>query len=250
MIFELITEGRKSQPIPDGVQYLNKENIFIEEGAEVLFSILNASTGPIYIGRDTLIMEGSLVRGPFAMGQNSVLKMGAKVYGATTLGPNCKVGGEVNNVVIFGNSSKGHEGYLGNAVIGEWCNIGADTNNSNLKNNYAEVRLWNYENEGFDKTGLQFCGLIMGDHSKSAINTMFNTGTVIGVSSNIYGSNFPRNFIPSFSWGGAAGFSTYQINKAKDTANLVMKRKNEVFDEKEQRILDHVFEITDKYRNF
>jgi len=248
--FELITEGRKSQPIPDGVQYLNKENIFIEEGAEILFSVLNASTGPIYIGRDTLIMEGSLIRGPFAMGQHSVVKMGSKVYGATTLGPKCKIGGEVNNVVLLGNSSKGHEGYLGNAVIGEWCNIGADTNNSNLKNNYAEIRLWNYENDSFDKTGLQFCGLIMGDHSKSAINTMFNTGTVIGVSSNIYGSNFPRNFIPSFSWGGAAGFSTYQINKAKETAHLVMKRKNEVFDEKEQRILEHIFKITDKYRNF
>ncbi|MBT8317171.1 MAG: glucose-1-phosphate thymidylyltransferase [Lutibacter sp.] len=248
--FELLTEGRKSQPIPEGVQYINKANIFIEEGAEILFSVLNASTGPIYIGRDTLIMEGSLIRGPFAMGQHSVLKMGSKVYGATTLGPKCKIGGEVNNVVLFGNSSKGHEGYLGNAVIGEWCNIGADTNNSNLKNNYAEVRLWNYETEGFDKTGLQFCGLIMGDHSKSAINTMFNTGTVVGVSSNIYGSNFPRNFIPSFSWGGASGFTTYQINKACETANLVMKRKNELFDEKEQRILEHVFEITKKYRNF
>ena len=248
--FELLTEGRKSQPIPEGVQYINKANIFIEEGAEILFSVLNASTGPIYIGRDTLIMEGSLIRGPFAMGQHSVLKMGTKVYGATTLGPKCKIGGEVNNAVLFGNSSKGHEGYLGNAVIGEWCNIGADTNNSNLKNNYAEVRLWNYETEGFDKTELQFCGLIMGDHSKSAINTMFNTGTVVGVSSNIYGSNFPRNFIPSFSWGGASGFTTYQISKACETANLVMKRKNELFDEKEQRILEHVFDITKKYRNF
>lgn len=248
--FELLTEGRKSQPIPEGVEYLNKANIFIEEGAEILFSVLNASNGPIYIGRDTLIMEGSLIRGPFAMGQHSVLKMGTKVYGATTLGPKCKIGGEVNNAVLFGNSSKGHEGYLGNAVIGEWCNIGADTNNSNLKNNYAEVRLWNYETEGFDKTGLQFCGLIMGDHSKSAINTMFNTGTVVGVSSNIYGSNFPRNFIPSFSWGGASGFTTYQINKVCETANLVMRRKNELFDEKEQRILEHVFEITKKYRNF
>ena len=248
--FELLTEGRKSQPIPEGVHYLNKANIFIEEGAEILFSVLNASTGPIYIGRDTLIMEGSLIRGPFAMGQHSVLKMGTKVYGATTLGPKCKIGGEVNNAVLFGNSSKGHEGYLGNAVIGEWCNIGADTNNSNLKNNYAEVRLWNYETEGFDKTELQFCGLIMGDHSKSAINTMFNTGTVVGVSSNIYGSNFPRNFIPSFSWGGASGFTTYQISKACETANLVMKRKNELFDEKEQRILEHVFDITKKYRNF
>ncbi len=248
--FELITKGRKSQPIPEGVRCLGVENIFIEEGAEILFSVLNASSGPIYIGKNTLIMEGSLIRGPFAMGEHSVVKMGSKVYGATTLGPKCKIGGEVNNVVLFGNSSKGHEGYLGNSVIGEWCNIGADTNNSNLKNNYGEVRLWNYESEKFDKTGLQFCGLMMGDHSKSAINTMFNTGTVIGISTNIYGSNFPRNFIPSFSWGGAAGFTTYQINKANETANLVMKRKNELFDEKEQRILEHVFEITKKYRNF
>lgn len=248
--FELITAGRKSQPIPEGVNYLNKENIFIEEGAEILFSVLNASTGPIYIGKDALVMEGSVVRGPFALGAQSVLKMGSKIYGATTLGPKCTVGGELKNVVLFKNSNKAHEGYLGNAVIGEWCNIGADSNNSNLKNNYADVKLWNYEVEGFVRTDLQFCGLIMGDHSKCAINTMFNTGTVIGVSTNIYGSNFPRNFIPSFSWGGASGFSTYQINKAKETANLVMKRKNELFDVKEERILEHVFDLTKKYRNF
>ncbi len=246
--FELITSGRKSEPIPKGVQYLNKENIFIEEGAQVLFSVLNATEGPIYIGKDALVMEGSLIRGPFAMCEQSVVKMGAKVYGATTLGPKCKIGGEVSNSILFASSSKGHEGYLGNSVLGEWCNLGADTNNSNLKNNYEQVRLWNYETENFAKTGLQFCGLIMGDHSKSAINTMFNTGTVVGVSSNIYGSNFPRNFVPSFSWGGAAGITTYQINKAKQTANLVMKRKNEEFNEVEQRILEHVFEITSKYR--
>jgi len=248
--FDLITEGRKSQPIPNGVQYLNKENIFIEEGAEVLFCTLNASNGPIYIGKNTLVMEGALIRGPFSLGEHSVVKMGTKVYGATTIGPKCTIGGEVKNVILWGNSSKGHEGYLGDAVIGEWCNIGADTNNSNLKNNYAEVRLWNYETENFAKTGLQFCGLIMGDHSKCAINTMFNTGTVVGVSANIFGSNFPRNFIPSFSWGGAAGFSTYQINKAKETADLVMKRKNEVFDEVEARILEQVFEISKKHRIF
>ena len=176
--------------------------------------------------------------------------MGAKIYGATTVGPNCKVGGEVNNSVIMGYSSKGHEGYLGNSVLGEWCNIGADSNNSNLKNNYAEVKLWSYETERFAKTGLQFCGLMMGDHSKCAINTMFNTGTVVGVSANIYGGNFPRNFIPSFSWGGAAGFSTYQIIKAIETANLVFQRKGLDFDEKEKRILQHVFEISEKYRNF
>ncbi len=248
--FDLITEGRKSQPIPEGVQYINKENIFIEEGAEILFSVLNASKGPIYIGKNTLVMEGSLIRGPFAMLEHSVVKMGSKVYGATTLGPKCTIGGEVNNSILFGNSSKGHEGYLGNSVLGEWCNLGADTNNSNLKNDYGQVRSWNYETENFAKTGLQFCGLVMGDHSKSAINTMFNTGTVVGVSSNIYGSNFPRNFIPSFSWGGAAGFTTYQLNKAKSTANLVLKRKNEVFDEVEERILEHVFNISEKYRKF
>jgi len=246
--FDLLTEGRKSQPIPEGVQYLNKDQIFIEEGAEILFSVLNASKGPIYIGKDTLVMEGSLIRGPFAMCQHSVVKMGSKVYGATTLGPKCKIGGEVNNSVLFACSSKGHEGYLGNSVLGEWCNLGADTNNSNLKNNYAQVRLWDYGTGRFAKTGLQFCGLIMGDHSKCAINTMFNTGTVVGVSANIYGSNFPRNFVPSFSWGGAAGFTTYQLNKASETANLVMKRKNEVFDEVEEKILKNVFEITEKYR--
>ncbi len=248
--FELITEGRISQPIPEGVRYINKENIFIEEGAEILFSVLNASKGPIYIGKDTLVMEGSLIRGPFALGERSVVKMGAKIYGATTIGPFCTVGGEINNSILSGYSNKGHDGFLGNSVLGEWCNIGADTNNSNLKNNYSDVRLWNYETENFAKTGLQFCGLIMGDHSKCAINTMFNTGTVIGVSANIYGSNFPRNFIPSFSWGGAAGFSTYQMNKVTETATLVMKRREVDFDEKEQRILEHIFEITEKYRNF
>lgn len=248
--FELITEGRKSQPIPEGVQYINEKNIFIEEGAKVLFSVLNASEGPIYIGKDALIMEGSLIRGPFSLGEKSVVKMGAKIYGATTIGPFCTVGGEVKNAVLMAYSNKGHDGYLGNSVLGEWCNIGADSNNSNLKNNYSDVRLWNYEKDKFDKTGLQFCGLIMGDHSKCAINTMFNTGTMIGVSANIYGSNFPRNFIPSFSWGGAQGYSTYQINKVNETVDLVMKRKGQEFNEIEQRILEHVFEETKKYRNF
>ncbi|REE79855.1 UDP-N-acetylglucosamine diphosphorylase/glucosamine-1-phosphate N-acetyltransferase [Lutibacter oceani] len=248
--FDFITEGRKSQPIPKGVNYLNKDDIFIEEGAEILFSTLNASTGPIYVGKDAIIMEGSLIRGPFSLGSDSAVKMGSKIYGATTIGPNCTVGGEVKNSILMSFSNKGHEGYLGNSVLGEWCNIGADSNNSNLKNNYAQVRLWSYETEGFAKTGLQFCGLIMGDHSKCAINTMFNTGTVVGVSANIYGSNFPRNFIPSFSWGGAAGFSIYQINKAIETASLVLERKGLEFNEQEKRILQHVFEMTEKYRNF
>lgn len=248
--FKLITKNRISAPIPKTVHCINKDQIFLEEGVEIEIGVLNASKGPIYLGKHTQIMEGSMIRGPFAMGEHSVVKMGTKVYGPTTLGPKCKIGGEVNNVILSGYCSKGHEGYLGNAVIGEWCNIGADTNNSNLKNNYAEVKMWDYEKERFVKTGLQFCGLIMGDHSKCAINTMFNTGTVVGVSANIYGSNFPRNFIPSFSWGGAAGFTTYQIEKAKTTANLVIKRKNEDFTEKDIKILEHVFDLSKKYRNF
>lgn len=248
--FKLITEGRKSQQIPKNIQVKNKENIFIEEDAILNFAALNASEGPIYIGKNTIIMEGSLIRGPFALCDNSVVKMGAKIYGATTIGPFCKVGGEINNSILTGYSNKAHDGFLGNSVLGEWCNIGADSNNSNLKNNYRQVRLWSYETENFAKTGLQFCGLIMGDHSKCAINTMFNTGTVVGVSANIYGSNFPRNFIPSFSWGGAAGFTMYQLNKANETAKLVFQRRNMEFDEKEQKILQHIFEITEKYRNY
>ncbi|NVK52303.1 MAG: GlmU family protein [Flavobacteriaceae bacterium] len=248
--FELLTEGRKSQPIPDGIHVINRENIFIEEGASILYASLNAANGPIYIGKNAQILEGSLIRGPFAMCEKAVVKMGAKIYGATTLGPDCKVAGEINNSVLFANSNKGHEGYLGNSVIGEWCNIGADSNNSNLKNNYAEVKIWSYETERFAKTGLQFCGLIMGDHSKCGINTMFNTGTVVGVSANIFGSGFPRNFIPSFSWGGASGFTTYQTNKVFEVATVVMQRRNVVFDTQEQQILNHVFELTAKYRNY
>tara|TARA_R110002074_G_scaffold40494_1_gene108359 strand:+ start:206 stop:1381 length:1176 start_codon:yes stop_codon:yes gene_type:complete len=248
--FDLITENRTSQPTPEGVQVINKENIFIEEGAILLLSSLNASNGPIYIGKDAEIMEGCSVRGPFAMCEHSVLKMGTKIYGATTLGPYCKVGGEVNNSVLFGYSSKGHEGFLGNSVLGEWCNVGADTNTSNLKNNYAEVKLWNYETGRFAKTGLQFCGLMMGDHSKCGINTMFNTGTVVGVSANIFGSGFPRNFVPSFSWGGASGFTVYQINKVFEVAEVVMKRRGLALSDQDKKILEHVFEETSKNRNF
>ncbi|MDO6813694.1 GlmU family protein [Tenacibaculum soleae] len=248
--FDLITEGRESEPIPETVNYINKKDIFIEEGAKLSFATLNATNGPIYIGKDAEIMEGVLVRGALAMCEKSVLKMGAKVYGATTLGPCCKVGGEVNNSILMGYSSKGHEGYLGNSVIGEWCNIGADTNNSNLKNNYAEVKLWSYETGRFAKTGLQFCGLMMGDHSKCGINTMFNTGTVIGVSANIFGTGFPRNFVPSYSWGGAAGFTEYKTNKVFEVAEVVMKRRDIEFDEKEKKILEHVFEESKKYRKY
>lgn len=246
--FSLLTQGRKSQPIPEMTVAFNSDHIFIEEGAKLPLCSLNASKGPIYIGKDAEIMEGSMIRGPFALCENAVVKLGAKIYGATTIGPYCTVAGEVKNVVIFQNSNKGHEGYLGNAVIGEWCNIGADSNNSNLKNNYAEVRLWDYETEGFAKTGLQFCGLMMGDHSKCGINTMFNTGTVVGVSVNIFGSGFPRNFIPSFSWGGHKGFTTYLTNKAFEVAKIVMARRNVDFNEQEAAILEHIFEDTKKYR--
>ncbi|WP_196893198.1 GlmU family protein [Aureivirga marina] len=246
--FDLLTEGRVSQPISPTNNVLHPENIFIEEGAKIEFATLNASTGPIYIGKEAEIMEGSLVRGPLALCDHSVLKLGAKIYGPSTFGPYCKVGGEVNNSVLFGYSNKGHDGFLGNSVLGEWCNIGADSNNSNLKNNYAEVRLWNYETENFAKTGLQFCGLMMGDHSKCGINTMFNTGTVVGVSANVFGSNFPRNFIPSFSWGGASKMITYQMRKVNEVAEKVMARRNMVYDEVEQRILEHIFEETKKYR--
>ena len=245
--FEFLAK-RKSQTL-NKTNTLIGDKIFIEKGAKVSCSILNAENGPIYIGKDAEIMEGSMIRGPFAMLNNSVLKMGAKIYGATTLGPHCKVGGEVNNVVFFGYSSKAHDGFLGNSVIGEWCNLGADTNNSNLKNNYTEVTLWNYEVESFKNTGLQFCGLIMGDHSKCGINTMFNTGTVVGVSTNIFGSGFPRKFIPSFSWGGALGFSGYKLPKVFDVAEKVFVRRKLKFDKVEKDILTHVHNMTKRYRN-
>jgi UDP-N-acetylglucosamine diphosphorylase/glucosamine-1-phosphate N-acetyltransferase len=246
--FELLTEDRFSQPIPKSINVIAPENIFIEEGAKLEFVTLNASIGPIYIGKNAEIMEGSVIRGPFALCEEAQVKLGTKVYGATTVGPHCRIGGEVNNSVLFGYSNKGHDGFLGNSVLGEWCNIGADSNNSNLKNNYEEVRLWSYETEGFAKTGLQFCGLMMGDHSKCGINTMFNTGTVVGVSTNIFGSGFPRNFVPSFSWGGASGFTTYITKKAFDTAKIVMSRRHVEFTEEDAKILEHVFEETKKYR--
>ncbi|NNC50005.1 MAG: glucose-1-phosphate thymidylyltransferase [Flaviramulus sp.] len=246
--FNLITKGRKSISIPPSNNIIAAENIFIEEGAKLEFTTLNASSGPIYIGKDSEIMEGAIVRGPLALCEGANIKLGAKIYGPTTIGPFSKVGGEVNNSVLFGYSNKGHDGFLGNSVLGEWCNLGADTNNSNLKNNYAEVRLWDYQTEGFAKTGLQFCGLMMGDHSKCGINSMFNTGTVVGVSANIYGSGFPRNFVPSFSWGGNAGFTTYLTKKAFEVAKVVMSRRNIEFSELDQKILEHVFEETSKYR--
>lgn len=246
--FILLTKDRSSQPIPEHTIAFNSDHIFIEDGAELPLCVLNAADGPIYIGKNATIMEGCMVRGPFALCENSTLKMGAKIYGATTIGPHCKVGGEVNNSIFFGYSNKAHDGFLGQSVIGEWCNLGADTNTSNLKNNYEEVRLWSYETDNFAKTGLQFCGLMMGDHSKCGINTMFNTGTVVGVSANIFGSGFPRNFIPSFSWGGSAGFSTYKTEKAFEVATAVMKRRGLEFTKNDQAILSCVFELSKMYR--
>ena len=246
--FELLTKNRKSQEIHASNYVKAADKIFIEKGASVENCSLNASSGPIYIGKNATIMEGSLIRGPFAICEDAVVKLGAKIYGPTTIGPSCKAGGEINNSVLFQNSNKGHDGFLGNSVLGEWCNIGADSNNSNLKNNYAEVRLWNYNTENFARTGLQFCGLIMGDHSKCGINTMFNTGTVVGVSANIFGSGFPRNFIPGFSWGGSAGTSTYKLEKALETAEIVMKRRNIDLSEEDRSILKHVFDYSSKWR--
>ncbi|TDQ14974.1 UDP-N-acetylglucosamine diphosphorylase/glucosamine-1-phosphate N-acetyltransferase [Algoriphagus boseongensis] len=247
--FNLLTKGRVSQAITDPhTMVYGKENIFVEESAKIKAAVLNAEGGPIYIGKNTEIQEGSLIRGPFALCEGSTINMGAKLRGDTTVGPYSKVGGEVSNSVIFGYSNKGHEGFLGNSVVGEWCNLGADTNTSNLKNNYAPVKLWDYTKGGFANTGLQFCGLMMGDHSKCGINTMFNTGTVVGVGANIFGDGFPRNFIPSFSWGGAAGFSTFTLPKFEETAKAVYGRRGKEFTSEEKEILEKVFELTKSYR--
>ena len=247
--FELITFGRKSAEVNDPyTRVYSSENIFIEEGATIKAAILNAENGPIYIGKNTEIQEGAIIRGPFALCEGSTINMGAKLRGDTTVGPHSKVGGEVSNAVIFGYSNKGHEGFLGNSVIGEWCNLGADTNTSNLKNNYAPVKLWDYTKGGFSNTGLQFCGLMMGDHSKCGINTMFNTGTVVGVGANIFGDGYPRNFIPSFAWGGAAGFSTFQFPKFEEVAIAVMGRRKIAWTPEDKEILERIFETSASYR--
>ncbi len=245
--FELITKGRKSASI-SATNTLIGDNIFIEEGANVEASILNSSTGPIYIDKGAEVMEGVLIRGPFALCEGGALKMGTKIYGPTTVGRFSKVGGEVNNSVIQDYSNKGHDGFLGNSVIGEWCNLGADTNTSNLKNNYGEVKLWSYQSDKLEPSGLQFCGLIMGDHSKCGINTMFNTGTVVGVFANVFGSGFPNKFIPSYSWGGASGFEECELSKMFDVADKVMERRDVELTTDDKAILTAIFEMTDKYR--
>jgi UDP-N-acetylglucosamine diphosphorylase/glucosamine-1-phosphate N-acetyltransferase len=247
--FEFLTKGKQSQELSNTNKLIgDKQQLFIEEGATIEASILNVSTGPIYIGKDAEVMEGSMIRGPFSLGEHASLKLGTKIYGATTIGPHCKVGGEVNNSVIFGFTNKAHDGFLGNSVIGEWCNLGADTNNSNLKNNYGSVKLYNYASETMKDTQLQFCGLMMGDHSKCGINTMFNTGTVVGVAANIFGSGFPSTHIPSFAWGGADTMEIYQLEKMVETAERVYHRRGLELSAEEKNILTHVFNITKSFR--
>jgi len=243
--YAFLTSGRKSAGVQDkhSITY-NESNIFVEEGVTIRAAVLNAEAGPIYLGKNSNVQEGALIKGPFALCEGSTVNMGGKMRGDTTVGPFSKVGGEVSNSVIFGYSNKGHDGFLGNSVLGEWCNLGADTNTSNLKNNYENVKLWSYARGGFADTGLQFCGLMMGDHSKCGINTMFNTGTVVGVSANVFGDGFPRNFIPSFSWGGASGFTLYQLKKAYETAEKAMERRHVLLDDMEKEILAKVFELT------
>ncbi len=245
--YKLITKGRISEQLPSSCRTIGK-NIFVEKGVNADFITINARDAYVYIGENATIMDGAHLKGSIAICEGTVLNMGSKIYGASTFGPFSKVGGEVNNSVIIGYSNKGHDGFLGNSVLGEWCNLGADTNTSNLKNNYAEVKLWNYEKKRFLKTSQMFCGLIMGDHSKCGINTMFNTGTVVGVCANIFGSGFPRNFIPSFSWGGAHGFREYKMDKVFEVNKVVMKRRNKEFDDKEQNILKHVYDISKEFR--
>ncbi|UKB80078.1 GlmU family protein [Chryseobacterium sp. MEBOG07] len=241
--FELLTKGKTSQELSSTNGFLgDKKDLFIEEGAEIEFSTLNTKTGKIYIGKNAEVMEGCHLRGPITLGEDSKFNLGAKIYGATTIGPHCKVGGEVNNIIIFGYTSKGHEGFIGNSVIGEWCNFGADTNSSNLKNNYSPVKLWNYRIKAFEDTGLQFAGLIMGDHSKTAINTQLNTGTVIGVASNIFKPGFPPNLVENFSWGGLKDDERFKLDKVYEVAERAMARRKVALTEEDKAILKHIFD--------
>ncbi len=246
--FNRLTTGRKSAPLPEGCRVKGPHPVFIEPEADISFSTFNTSAGPVYIGNGARVGEGSLIRGPFALGPHSEVRMGTRIYEDTSTGPWCKIGGEIVSSVLMGYSNKSHEGFLGHSVLGEWCNIGADTNTSNLKNNYAPVKVWNYPERKFISTGLQLCGLIMGDHSKCGINTMFNTGTVVGVSANIFGDGFPRTFIPSFSWGGAHGFVEYKVEKAIETAELVTRRRNIELSEEDRDILREVSRLSRGFR--
>ncbi len=236
--FDILTKGKVSQTISQTNQLLNSDNIFIEAGAKIECATLNATTGPIYIGNDAEIMEGALIRGPFALGTHATVKMGAKIYGPTSIGPECKVGGEISNSIFYGYSNKGHDGFIGNSLIGEWCNLGADTNSSNLKNNYSPVKIHDFESGSMIQTSLQFCGLLMGDHSKTGINTMLNTATTVGVSANIFGAEFPPKFIPSFSWGTSDKFI---FDKAIEAAENMMNRRDISLSEAEHSILKYLF---------
>lgn len=250
MDFIMLTQGRNSQPIPQGVLAINSDRIFIEDGALVnIGCIMNPDKGYIYIGKNAEVLEGAMLRGSVALCGSAVVKMGAKIYTGTTIGPGCKVGGEISNVVFFANSNKGHDGYLGNAVVGEWCNLGADTNCSNLKNNYDKIKVWDEHRFKSIQTGLTFCGLLMGDHSKCGINTMFNTGTVVGVSANVFGGSFPEKFIPSFSWGGSDGMTTYKLDRALETADRMMERRGTRLSEAEKRMYAHIFARTQEQRD-
>ncbi|MCB0494635.1 MAG: GlmU family protein [Cyclobacteriaceae bacterium] len=247
--YDLITQGRQSRKIEDPyTRVYGSHHIFIEEGVSIKDATLNAENGPIYIGKGAVVEEGSIIRGPFALCEHSTVNANARMRGDITIGPYSKVGGEVSNSVIFGCSNKGHDGFLGNSVLGEWCNIGADTNTSNLKNNYDMVKVWDYTKSGFVNTGEQFCGLMMGDHSKCGINTMFNTGTVVGVAANIFGSGFPRTFIPSFAWGGAGGFATFKLPKVFEMATITMSRRKKEFTDSERQILESVYTMSEQYR--
>ncbi len=249
--FQMLTQGRKSGPVSLTNQVLNPQQVFLEKGVKMECCILNATNGPIYIGENADVMEGCILRGPVAIGPDAILKMGTRIYGPTTIGPGCRAGGEISRSILQANANKAHDGYLGDSVLGEWCNLGADTNTSNLKNNYSEVKLWSYDTERFINTGLQFCGLVMGDHSKCGINTMFNTGTVVGVFANVFGAGYPRNFVPDFAWGGVeSGYRTYRFSDACETAERVMARRNIAFNELDKAILYHVYDRTAKYRSW
>ncbi len=239
--FNELTKGFRSAQLPAGV-LLKGDAIYVGKNAVLNHCVLNTTTGPIYIGEGAEIMEGAMIRGPFALGAHSVVKMGAKVYGATTIAPYCRVGGELNNVVMHPYSNKGHDGFLGNSVIGSWCNLGADTNTSNLKNNYGEVSVWNYASEAYEATGRLFHGLIMGDHSKAGINTMFNTGTVMGACANLFDGGFPPKFIPSFSWGTASGFETFKIEKAFEAAKAMMQRRDVAVTKDDEEVFRFIYE--------
>lgn len=239
--FELITSGRTSAQLDTSSTVIgDRSRLFIEAGAKVLASTINTTSGCVYIGANSEVMEGCLIRGALALCEGATLKMGAKIYGPTTIGPHCKVGGEVSNSVFLGYSNKGHDGFVGNSVIGEWCNLGADTNTSNLKNNYSNVKLYSMAAHEMEATDVQFCGTIMGDHSRTGINTMLNTATVAGICANIFGGDFPPKYIPSFSWGGAAGFEPYDLNKAYEACNRMMERRGQQLSEAERSIMANI----------